>query len=66
MTSLRGRIDPALAQAYSERYCLISQRGPWLLAHAREPALLHAFHRGDAVLSHLDGEWCARFKSHVA
>ncbi|HVK88904.1 MAG TPA: hypothetical protein VM513_32515 [Kofleriaceae bacterium] len=66
MTALCGRIDPALSQPYSDRYCLFSRRGPWLLAHARDPELVHAFHRGEAMFSRLDGEWCAQFNQPAA
>jgi hypothetical protein len=58
---LNGRLDPALAQACSDRYFLFSRRGPWMVVHARDPAILAAFHRGDAMLTRLEGEWCARF-----
>jgi hypothetical protein len=62
MAVLQGRLDPALAQAYSDRYCVFSRRGPWLVVHARDPAIAHLFHRGDALFSSLDGELCARFR----
>jgi hypothetical protein len=60
--ALGGRLDPALAQACSDRHCLFSRRGPWMVVHARDAALRHAFHRGDALFSSLDGEYCVRFK----
>jgi hypothetical protein len=59
---LKGRLDPAMAQAYSDRYCLFSRRGPWMLVHSRDPALSHLFHRGEALFSSLDGELCVRFR----
>jgi hypothetical protein len=58
---LNGRLDPGLAQACSDRYFLFSRRGPWTVVHARDPAILAAFHRGDAMFTRLEGEWCARF-----
>ena len=61
MLGLGGRLDPALAQACSDRYCLFSRRGPWTVVHARDPALIAPFHRGDALFTRLEGEWCARF-----
>ncbi|MDB4963606.1 MAG: hypothetical protein JWP01_3605 [Myxococcales bacterium] len=62
MIVVQGRLDPALAQVYSDRFCLFSRRGPWMLVHARDPALVHRFHRGEALFSPLDGEYCMRFK----
>jgi hypothetical protein len=62
MAVLTGRLDPAMAQAYSDRYCLFSRRGPWMLVHSRDPALSHLFHRGEALFSSLDGELCVRFR----
>lgn len=63
MTVVSGRLDLALGQAYSDRHCLFSRRGPWMLVNARDPALVELFHRGKALFSRLDGEWCARFSS---
>lgn len=62
MTVVKGRLDPALAQAYSDRHCVFSRRGPWLLVHSRESALSQMFHRGEALFSALDGEYSARFR----
>jgi hypothetical protein len=61
LTVLSGRLDPALAQVFSDCHCLFSRRGPWMLVRARDPAVLGLFHRGDAMFSRFDGEWCARF-----
>jgi len=58
---LNGRLDPAQAQAASDCYCLFSRRGPWIVVHSRDPAMLAPFHRGEAMFSRLDGEWCAAF-----
>jgi hypothetical protein len=62
MTVLRGRMDPALAQVYGERHCLFTRRGPWMVVHSREPALMHMFHRGEVLFSSLDGEYSVRFR----
>jgi len=62
MAALEGRLDPALAQAYSDRHCLFSMRGRWMVVHARDPALMHSFHRGEVLFSSLDGEYCLRFR----
>ena len=59
---LSGRIDPALAQGYSDAYCIFSRRGPWTVVHSRDPELVNLFHRGDVFVSRLEGEWCARFE----
>jgi hypothetical protein len=59
---LSGRLDPKLVQAYSDAHCIFSRRGPLMLAHARDPALMELLHRGEVFLSRLDGEWPARFE----
>lgn len=59
---LTGRVDPALAQGYSDAYCLFSRRGPWTLVHSRDAGLVDLFHRGQVFVSRLEGEWCARFE----
>ncbi len=61
VAALAGRVDPAHAQAYSDRHCLMTRRGPWTLVHARNKELLLPFHRGDVFYSRLEGEWCTRF-----
>ena len=61
VVALSGRVDPMVAQDYSDLYCLFSRRGPWTLVHSRDPALRLPFHRGDVLFSRLEGEWCARF-----
>lgn len=62
LVGLRGRLDPALVQEYSDAHCILSRRGPLMLAHARDPAVMDLLHRGEAFLSRLDGEWPARFE----
>jgi hypothetical protein len=37
-----------------------------MVVHARDPAILAAFHRGDAMFTRLEGEWCARFTPPAA
>lgn len=58
-TAVTGRLDPRMLPALSERHGLF-HRGPgstWLLVHSRHPDVLGACQRGDAFLSHLEGEW---------
>jgi hypothetical protein len=62
VAALSGRADPRHLQAYSDRWCLFTRRGPWAVGYARDSASLAAFHRGDAFFSRLDGEWCARMR----
>ncbi len=62
VVGLAGRVDPALAQGYSDAYCLFSRRGPWTLVHSRDAGLIDLFHRGQVFVSRLEGEWCARFE----
>jgi hypothetical protein len=60
--ALHGRVDPALLQELSDHHCVFSRRGPWTLVHSRNPDLVSAFHRGEAFVSRLDGEWTVRFR----
>jgi hypothetical protein len=60
--ALSGRLDPAFVKELSDSYCLFHARGPWMLIHSRKPELLGAIQRGDAFLTRLEGEWCARFQ----
>ncbi len=62
VVALSGRADPALVQGYSDAHCLFSRRGPLMVVHSRDPALVDAFQRGQAFMSRLEGEWCARFE----
>lgn len=62
VVGLSGRVDPALAQGYSDAYCLFSRRGPLTIVHSRDAGLVDSFHRGDIFVSRLEGEWCARFE----
>ena len=41
----------------SDKNCVFTCRGGWLVAHSRKPELLELLNRGDAFFSHLDGEW---------
>jgi hypothetical protein len=56
-----GRLDPRHLQAFSDRYCLLHRRGPWVLLSTRHAELLRSFESGDASFSRLDGEWCLGF-----
>lgn len=60
-TAVRGRLDPRYAHALSQRHCWFRCDDCWTLAHARDPQILAAVHRGDAFLSRLEGEWWCRF-----
>jgi hypothetical protein len=62
VVGLSGRVDPALAQGFSDAYCLFSRRGPMTLVHSRDAGLVALFHRGDVFVSRLEGEWCGRFE----
>lgn len=60
--ALVGRMEPAMAQVFSDKRCPL-QCGPhWVLVHSRRPELLGALLRGEAFLSRLEGEWCLRFQ----
>jgi hypothetical protein len=55
MALLRGDVDARDLQAYRDAVCLLNT-GRWMLVHARESAIIEAFHRGRALFTALDGE----------
>ena len=59
--ALEGRLEPHLAPALKGKRCLLQNRGIATLLHARDPALLVPFLRGDALFTRLEGEWWTRF-----
>lgn len=59
--SIQGRLEPHMAAGLRGKSCLLVDRGISTLLHARDPALLLPFYRGDAFFSRLDGEWWTRF-----
>lgn len=61
ITALVGRIDPQFMGAFGARGCFFHHRGGWMLVHAKDPELIDVIRRGDAFLTHLEGEWCMRF-----
>jgi hypothetical protein len=58
MIALHGSVHSRLMDDFSDKNCIFTCRGGWTLAHSRRPELLELLNRGDAFLSHLDGEWC--------
>jgi hypothetical protein len=60
--ALRGRVDPRYLPELSQRHCWFRREGTWTVAHSRDPQIVAALHRGDAVLSRLDGEWWLRYE----
>jgi hypothetical protein len=59
---LSGRMEPGMAQAFSDRRCIMRCGPEWVLVRSSRPDLLEALTRGDALLSKLEGEWCFRFQ----
>ncbi len=60
--AISGRLEPQFMQAFADRYCQFRCGSPWMLIHSRDPELLQSIRQGDALLSRLEGEWCARFR----
>lgn len=58
---VRGRFEPGLAEAFSERGPILRREGPWVLFHTPRGDLREAIERGDAAFSRLDGEWWMAF-----
>jgi ribosomal protein S18 acetylase RimI-like enzyme len=58
VVALSGRLDEArLLPAMSTRGFMLARRDPWVMVHARRLEIAAAIHRGDALLSRLEGEW---------
>jgi len=61
-SALAGRVEPWLVDALGgANWAILRWLHQWTLLHSRRPEILHAIERGDAVLSHLDGEWWLSF-----
>ncbi len=60
--ALSGRMEPSMMQAFSDKHCRFHCGPQWVLLHSRRPELLHAFNRGTAGFSRIDGEWCLHFQ----
>lgn len=56
MIAVSGQLDPRYMAAFLAKQCFF-HGGSWMLAHSRNPELLHALDRGDAFLTRLEGEW---------
>jgi hypothetical protein len=56
--AVHGVVDRRLMDDFSDKNCIFTCRGGWMLAHSRKPELLDILDKGDAFLSRLDGEWC--------
>src|SRR5439155_1556627 len=56
--ALAGRVEPWLVDALGgANWAILRWLHQWTLLHSPRPEILHAIERGDALLSHLDGEW---------
>jgi hypothetical protein len=53
--ALRGRLEPGMLEAVTQRRCLLWYRGA-SVAHARDPGVLAAIESRDALISRLDGD----------
>ena len=60
--ALAGRVEPWLVDALGgANWAILRWLHQWTLVHSPQPEILHAIERGDALLSHLDGEWWLSF-----
>ncbi|HEX8694366.1 MAG TPA: GNAT family N-acetyltransferase [Longimicrobium sp.] len=59
--AVRGRLDPAFQDDLHAAGVSWERASPGILVHARDPDLLAAVLRGDALLSGLDGGWWLDF-----
>lgn len=51
-----GQVDPPHLADYARAGCLIDNGGTWMLVRSRQPRVVDAVRRGDAVLSRLECE----------
>ncbi len=56
-----GRLEPRFLQAFSDNYCVLHRRGPWVLVHARRQELARCFQGEHTFFTRLDGEWSLGF-----
>ena len=59
--ALSGRIEPRFLPEFRDRRCVFLHRGYWMLVHSRRPETLEPIHRGEALLTRLEGEWSMQF-----
>jgi hypothetical protein len=55
--ALSGRLEPPLVPVLASRRCLFRAGASWMLVHSANREIVDAIHRGDALLSPLEGEW---------
>lgn len=60
-TAVHGRVEPRQLGDLGAARCRFTFEGPWLLMHARDPAVLDAIHGGRSFISRLDSEWWLNF-----
>ena len=60
VTALFGWAPPKYMQELADQHCFF-RLGAWTLVHSRNEELVQLFHRGDAAVSRLDGEWFLHF-----
>jgi hypothetical protein len=58
MIAVHGVANNRQMADLSDKNCIFTCRGGWTIAHSHNPQILELLNRGDAFLSHLDGEWC--------
>jgi hypothetical protein len=57
-TVLSGRLEPRFMQEMADRGCFFNRIGCLSLIQSNNAEILNAIHRGDALLTQLEGEWC--------
>lgn len=62
LAAVSGQLDPRLLPALGAKRCLFDRGdGSWFLVHGKDPQIMCAIHRGDALLSRLEVEWWITF-----
>jgi len=59
--AIEGGMQPEFLADFSNNRCWLKAPGLGVLVHSRDPDLLQTIHRGEAMLSRLDGEWWMKF-----
>lgn len=59
--AIEGRMEPRFARELSRQHCFFLVPSVYVVAHARQPALLGALGSGEGFFSRLEGEWWMRF-----
>ncbi|MEO6572242.1 MAG: hypothetical protein ABIP89_00285, partial [Polyangiaceae bacterium] len=61
--AVAGQAEPLFMKELTDQRCTFKCRTLGVLAQSRHSEILGAIHRGDSLLTRLDGEWWLRFSA---